>query len=78
MSMGTCREFARTSPKVSGRSLGEHVGRSPEEDHKTRRRECRRLPDCGTMGVPPSPRISSDCQRLNRPGWVAELLVPWN
>ncbi|RZS13512.1 hypothetical protein BHM03_00045115 [Ensete ventricosum] len=51
MSMGTCREFARTSPKVSGRSLGEHVGRSPEEDHKTRCRECRRLPDCGSEVV---------------------------
>ncbi|RWV88110.1 hypothetical protein GW17_00049829 [Ensete ventricosum] len=51
MSMGTRREFARTSPKVSGRSLGEHVGRSPEEDYKTRRRECRRLPDCGSEVV---------------------------
>ncbi|RZS15085.1 hypothetical protein BHM03_00046874 [Ensete ventricosum] len=26
----------------------EHVGRSPEEDRETRRRECRRLPDYGS------------------------------
>ncbi|RWW64597.1 hypothetical protein BHE74_00028162 [Ensete ventricosum] len=36
--VGARRKFARTSPKVSGRSL--------EEDHETRPRECRRMSDC--------------------------------
>ncbi|RWW00091.1 hypothetical protein GW17_00036967 [Ensete ventricosum] len=36
--VGARWKFARTSPKVSGRSL--------EEDRETRPKECRRLSDC--------------------------------
>ncbi|RWW00624.1 hypothetical protein GW17_00036407 [Ensete ventricosum] len=42
---GSRKACWETSPKVSERLLGTRW-RSPEEDYKTRRRECQRLSDC--------------------------------
>ncbi|RWW01755.1 hypothetical protein GW17_00035189 [Ensete ventricosum] len=45
--VGARRAFARTLPKVSGRSLGT-CWRSLEEDRETHRWRSRRLPICGS------------------------------
>ncbi|RRT35498.1 hypothetical protein B296_00042342 [Ensete ventricosum] len=68
--VGAHREFARTSPKVSGRLLG-HAGGSPEKDCETYRRECRRLSDCGMSGG--CTTVAQDFKWLS----ATKPLLPW-
>ncbi|RWV78545.1 hypothetical protein GW17_00060464, partial [Ensete ventricosum] len=48
--VGAHWEFARTLPKVSGRSLGTRR-EITREDCETDRRECRKLSDCGSVVI---------------------------